>query len=468
MAKIITKFITDLAVTTAKIADSAITNVKVSATAAIAESKLALDFSTSSLNSAISTVSGNLATHVADTANPHSVTKAQVGLGNVTNDAQLKAADLDIDGTLAANSDTKIPSQKAVKTYADTKIASSEKGAASGVCPLDATSKIASAYLPSYVDDVLEFADQAAFPVTGETGKIYVSIATGETFRWSGTVYVEIATGDVASVNAKVGVVVLTTDDISDSGQTNKWATAAEKTKLGFITVTQAVDLDTVESDLSGHIANTSNPHSVTKTQVGLGNVTNDAQLKVADLDIDGTLAANSDTKIPSQKAVKTYADGVASAASSALSAHTGNTSNPHSVTKAQVGLGNVDNVQQLPMSYLDIDGTLAANSDVKVPSQKAVKSYVASQLATMHVPALDRIVLSAQNITDQFVDLSFAAISAASIQVVPVGGPVQDPGSDFSVSLTGGSGGVTRVSFLGDLAAQLVAGDILLISFSK
>ncbi len=49
------------------------------------------------------------------------VTKTLVGLGNVTNDTQLKAADLDTDTTLAANSDTKIPSQKAVKTYADTK-----------------------------------------------------------------------------------------------------------------------------------------------------------------------------------------------------------------------------------------------------------------------------------------------------------------------------------------------------------
>ena len=49
------------------------------------------------------------------------LTKTQVGLGSVTNDAQLKAADLDTDGNLAANSDSKIPSQKAVKTYADTK-----------------------------------------------------------------------------------------------------------------------------------------------------------------------------------------------------------------------------------------------------------------------------------------------------------------------------------------------------------
>jgi hypothetical protein len=54
------------------------------------------------------------------------LTKSDVGLGSVTNDAQLKAADLDTDGTLAANSDAKIASQKAVKTYADTGLATKE------------------------------------------------------------------------------------------------------------------------------------------------------------------------------------------------------------------------------------------------------------------------------------------------------------------------------------------------------
>jgi hypothetical protein len=58
---------------------------------------------------------------------------------------------------------------------------------------------------------------------------------------------------------------------------------------------------------------------------------------------------------------------------------HIANTSNPHAVTKTQVGLGSVDNVQQLPLSYLDTDGTLAANTDSKVASQKAVKTYTAS-----------------------------------------------------------------------------------------
>lgn len=52
----------------------------------------------------------------------------------------------------------------------------------------------------------------------------------------------------------------------------------------GGLLDTALVDLDTVISDLSDHVANTSNPHSVTKAQVGLGSVTNDAQLKVSEL----------------------------------------------------------------------------------------------------------------------------------------------------------------------------------------
>lgn len=47
--------------------------------------------------------------------------------------------------------------------------------------------------LPSYVDDVLEYSDQSSFPVTGETGKIYVDTTAKKIYRWSGSAYVEIA-----------------------------------------------------------------------------------------------------------------------------------------------------------------------------------------------------------------------------------------------------------------------------------
>lgn len=55
------------------------------------------------------------------------------------------------------------------------------------------TGIINQANLPSYVDDVLEFANKAAFPTNGESGKIYVDQATNLTYRWGGTAYVEIS-----------------------------------------------------------------------------------------------------------------------------------------------------------------------------------------------------------------------------------------------------------------------------------
>jgi len=66
------------------------------------------------------------------------------------------------------------------------------KGAANGYAPLDAGSKVPAVYLPSYVDDILEFANLAAFPVVGETGKIYIALDTNKQYRWSGAVYVEL------------------------------------------------------------------------------------------------------------------------------------------------------------------------------------------------------------------------------------------------------------------------------------
>jgi hypothetical protein len=52
--------------------------------------------------------------------------------------------------------------------------------------------KVPSSQLPSYVDDVVEVANYAALPATGETGKIYVVLDTNKIYRWSGSAYVEI------------------------------------------------------------------------------------------------------------------------------------------------------------------------------------------------------------------------------------------------------------------------------------
>ena len=87
-------------------------------------------------------------------------------------------------------------------------------GVANGIATLDSSGQVPSTQLPSYVDDVLEYLNVAAFPATGETGKIYVETTGNTTYRWSGTGYIKITSGEVSSVAGKTGVVTLTKADV--------------------------------------------------------------------------------------------------------------------------------------------------------------------------------------------------------------------------------------------------------------
>ena len=90
------------------------------------------------------------------------------------------------------------------------------KGASGGYAPLDGTAKIDAVYLPSYVDDVLSYADQSAFPVTGETGKIYVALDNNDAFRWTGSAYLRISdrvTAAGITDSTSVGRAVITAAD---------------------------------------------------------------------------------------------------------------------------------------------------------------------------------------------------------------------------------------------------------------
>lgn len=69
----------------------------------------------------------------------------------------------------------------------------SEKGTSGGVAELDENGLVIASQLPSYVDDVQEYANAASFPATGESGKIYVDTSDNKTYRWSGSGYVEIS-----------------------------------------------------------------------------------------------------------------------------------------------------------------------------------------------------------------------------------------------------------------------------------
>jgi hypothetical protein len=97
------------------------------------------------------------------------------------------------------------------------------------------------------------------------------------------------------------------------------------------------------------------------------------------------------------------------------------------------------------------------------------------SSVAAAAIATEDIITLSAGDITAQYVDLAHPALGASasinSISLAVVGGPEQLKAVDYTVSLTGGAGGVTRITFAGDLAtggaAALVAADILMVQYS-
>ena len=69
----------------------------------------------------------------------------------------------------------------------------SSKGVANGVASLDGNGTVPASQLPSYVDDVVEVANYEALPPTGEASKIYVTLDTNLTYRWSGSQYTEIS-----------------------------------------------------------------------------------------------------------------------------------------------------------------------------------------------------------------------------------------------------------------------------------
>ena len=58
--------------------------------------------------------------------------------------------------------------------------------------------------IPGYIDDVLEYANLAAFPATGSAGIVYVAQDTNMIYRWSGSAYIVLSSGGVADSAVKL------------------------------------------------------------------------------------------------------------------------------------------------------------------------------------------------------------------------------------------------------------------------
>lgn len=129
-------------------------------------------------------------------ASKDALTATDVGLGNVTNDAQVKRT---------------------------------EMGKANGVATLDGTGKVPAAQLPGFVDDVESYANKTSFPEEGEDGKIYIDKETNKQYRWDGeSDYVEISSSLALGESASTAYA-------GNKGKANADAIAALQTRATTI-----------------------------------------------------------------------------------------------------------------------------------------------------------------------------------------------------------------------------------------
>ena len=226
-------------------------------------------------------------THASDTSNPHEVTKAQVGLGNVDNTSDMN---------------------KPVSTAQATAIADAKKAGTDAQSNL--TTHINNTSNPHGVTASQVGAVPTSRTVNGKALSSNITLSASDVSA--------VPTSRTVNGKALSSNITLSASDIGADASGSA---------------------STVQGNLDSHTGDTSNPHGVTKSQVGLGNVpnvaTNDQTPTYTQATTLANLTSGEKLSVSFGKIMKAIAD---------LISHIGNTSNPHSVTKSQVGLGNVDN----------------------------------------------------------------------------------------------------------------------------
>lgn len=169
-------------------------------------------------------------------------------------------------------------------------------------------------------------------------------------------------------------------------------------------------DVGEVGADLESHQADTGNPHGVTKAQVGLALV-------------DNTADATKPVSAAQQTAIN-VATAAAEAAQSDIDGHQFNLSNPHGVTKAQVGLGSVDNTADLakPVSAAQQTAINAAGA-IGTAAQADIDGH---QLATNNPHAVTKTQIGLGN-ADNTSDLN-KPISTAQAAALALKAPLLSP----------------------------------------
>lgn len=283
------------------------------------------------------------------------------------------------------------------------------KGAPNGLASLNESGIIPSAQLPSYVDDVIEVDTFSNLPGTGESGKIYIVQDTNLTYRWSGTDYVEIskslALGETSSTAYPGDKGKATTDKlnripdklITDTVNVNQSTTEAV---LNFTTYRQ-------EAQQIGR--NILIITSATTSQAGL-------------------MSSSDKTKLDGLKDQAGITSDI-NAVQTNLETHINNKSNPHEVTKDQVGLGNVDNTSDAnkPISnatqtalngkFSATDGNALKQRVDNIPELVATDITVDSDNDSVNI-SLDKTSIVDGTLSGTTININSATASKAGILV--------------------------------------------------
>ena len=135
-------------------------------------------------------------------------------------------------------------------------------------------------------------------------------------------------------------------------------------------------DLTALETKVNQHIANKSNPHAVTKTQVGLGNVNNTS-------DANKPVSTAQATAIADAKAAGTTAQ-------TSINSHAGRRDNPHVVTRAQLSLATTDQVVFAKTTAPS--GFFKESSDVRLKSNITDLNHTLEQICQIPTKSFEML----------------------------------------------------------------------------
>lgn len=283
------------------------------------------------------------------------------------------------------------------------------KGAPNGLASLNESGIIPSAQLPSYVDDVIEVATFSNLPSTGESGKIYIVRDTNLTYRWSGTDYVEIskslALGETSSTAYPGDKGKATTDKLNKT---------SNKVVVGPTTVNPSTD--NVVLKYQTHFTSTNSDSEDSHT------------INAATTSQAGVMSSSDKTKLDGLKDQAGITSDI-NAVNRLIQKHINNKSNPHEVTKDQVGLGNVDNTSDAnkPISnatrtalngkFSATDGNALKQRVDNIPELVATDITVDSDNDSVNI-SLDKTSIVDGTLSGTTININSATASKAGILV--------------------------------------------------